>query len=90
MARHQESHRVRCVSGKQAGMWLWTITVSKGRSPIEFIDWGEVLQRWNEFNFHPHFVPEVVAALTAPSRELAEGYVRVLALNGFDCEVVSD
>lgn len=90
MTRSKESYRIRCVSGERSGMWLWTLTIAKGRLPIEVIDWAEILQRPNEFTFHPHFVPEVVAALTTPTRELAEGYVRVLAQHGFDCEIVSD
>jgi hypothetical protein len=78
------------MSGERSGMWLWTVGVSKSRLPVEVEDWGEVLQHPDGYSFHPHFAPEVVAALTIPSRELAEGYVRVLARNGFDCEVVSD
>jgi hypothetical protein len=90
MTVSKESYRIRCVDGEKAGMWLWTFTVSKDRLPVEVVDWAEILQRPDGFNIHPHFVPEGVAALAAPSRELAEGYLRVLARNGFDCEIVSD
>lgn len=86
----RESYRIRCVSGELAGMWLWTMTVSKDGMPIQVTDWSDVLQHTGLFDFHPHFVPEEVAALIAPSRELARGYVRVLIQQGYDCEIASD
>jgi hypothetical protein len=85
----KKPYRIRCVSGELAGLWLWTIAVSKNRLPFDVMDWGDLLLHPDRFNFHPQFVPEVIAALSAP-RELAEGYVRLLAREGFDCEIVSD
>lgn len=87
-AKLKESYRIRCVSGDQSEMWLWTIGVSQGSLPVEVTAGTDIFQHTDQFAFRPQFVPEVVAALVM-TRQLAEDYVRILSLQGFDCEVVS-
>jgi hypothetical protein len=83
------SFRIRCVSGEHTGKWLWTMGVSEGSLPFQVTDWSAVFTTSGQFSFHPHFVPEEIAALSISSRELAEGYMRVLKQQDFDCEIIS-
>jgi hypothetical protein len=81
--------RIRCVSGEQAGTWLWSMSVSRGGMPFQVIDWNTVLSRPEQYQFHPTFVETESAAFRPVSIAVAEGYVRALKLVGIDAEIVT-
>jgi hypothetical protein len=80
--------RIRSKSGPLAGNWLWMMTVSKNGVPFQVVNWNGVLQHPEQYTIYPQFIPSESAAFLAISRDVAESFVRILAVNNLDCEVV--
>jgi hypothetical protein len=81
-------YRIRGKSGPLAGNWLWMMTVTKNGVPFQVMNWEGVSQHPEQYSFYPQFIPSESAAFLAISRKVAESFVRILASNGFDCEVI--
>jgi hypothetical protein len=81
-------YRVRGKSGTHEGMWLWAMSVSENGLPISSPNWPIILQRPSGYRFRADFRAEESAAMSIFTKEVAEGYVRVLASQGIDAEVI--
>jgi hypothetical protein len=82
--------RIRVTSGENAGMWLWPMSVSKGGLPMRVTNWPGVLQNPKQYSFAAQFQPDKSAAFRPFSREIADGYLRVLKTLGIDAEIVEN
>ncbi|MGA7316487.1 MAG: hypothetical protein WBX22_21235 [Silvibacterium sp.] len=92
MAEQQEFPsilRIRCKSGNRAGMWLWTMSVSKEGLPIQSPNWRGIFQNPKQFTFQPEFVSNESAAFRPITKNVAEGCLRVLAGIGIDAEILA-
>lgn len=81
-------YRIRSTSGPLAGNWLWMMTVTRNGVPFQQVNWEGVALHPEGFTFYPQFIPSESAAFLAFTRDIAETFVKILAANGFECEVV--
>jgi hypothetical protein len=79
--------RVRCKSGDLAGAWLSAMDIYDRGMRVEPLNMVATLQDPTRFTFRPSFIPIESAAYKILNREVADGVVRVLALQGIDAEV---
>lgn len=83
-----QTYRIRAKSGELAGGWLWTLTVSRNGVPFQALNWDGVLAHPEQYKFAYNFLPTEAGSFLANSRNVAEAFVRILALHGVETEFV--
>jgi hypothetical protein len=81
-------NRLRATGGKHAGLWLWTMSVTKGGLTFQVTNWERVERQQSQYVFHPQFIPEEGSAFQAISIEHAERLQLVLKREGIETEIL--
>ncbi len=81
-------YRIRGKSGDLRGAWLSAMDVYDKGMRVQPFNMSAILQNPIRLTFRPSFLLVESAALKILTREVADGYVRVLAVQGIDAEVI--
>ena len=79
--------RIRCKDRIMAEAWLCEMHVSKHGLGTTPINWAGILRNSTQYKFHPRFSLDESVAYKIFSKDIAQGFARILLTMGMNVEI---